>query len=174
MRMSNTNTPLSCCVLQEWEGNSRQCPEFIWENDLNLKILSNEFCYKKTQNGIFKLPEFEFDKTCHQLEFKDCSSMQPLGVSWGQTAARSPIDWGGISHVATTSQSLRSHMDRYLPYIKLGGPDKFLRPPLSTIKHIALPIHHSDWWSRHPTMCLSLFTAWCPILRGSSVAVCPF
>lgn len=151
-----------------------------------MKLTHNGFCYRiaiatkklyRVRLSCLTVSSFRvwyYTKTCHQLEFKDCSSMQPLGVSWGQTEARSPIDWGGISHVATTSQSQRSHMDRYLPYMKLGGPDKFLRPPLSTIKRIALPIHHSDWWCRHPTMCLSLFTAWCSILRGSIVAVCPF
>ena len=43
-----------------------------------------------------------------------------------QTAAIPPIDLCGFCNMATTSQSLMSHMDRYLPSIELGVPHMFL------------------------------------------------
>lgn len=63
--------------------------------------------------------------------------------------------WAGSATWPQHLGLLTSHMGRYLPSAGLGGPDMFLRPPLSTIKLIALPIHHPDWRCDCLATCLS-------------------
>lgn len=74
----------------------------------------------------------------------------------------------GFGHVATTSRSLMSHMDSYLPLMGPGGPDMFLRSLLLTIKPVALSIHHSDWQHKHPTM--SVFPLHCKVIHRGAAA----